>query len=322
MKYQAINTIKMITGAMLAILVSNALGLDFALSSGVIAMISLLQTKKESIVTGMKRLFSAIVGVVLAGGLFYLVGFDLWVLALFLLLYIPVTILMKLESVMITSIVLVSHIYSDGMLTLPGILNEVYLMMIGIGIAIVMNLYMPNYESEIKKIQQETEKLMVELLSWMANQILEVRDEKEQILKIKELKQSIKTGQDLAYQYMNNRLLEDNSYYADYFSMRKAQYRRLNDMVKYLGHHIVTIEEANDVKRFILKIADEFHESNTGQALLDELASIREKYKSYPLPESREAFENRAMLYQFLNDIENFIEIKADFVVMDSRQVV
>ena len=33
-----------------------------------------------------------------------------------------------------------------------------------------------------------------------------------------------------------------------------------------------------------------------------------------PLPKTRVEFESRAMLFQFLNDIEEFLEIKRDYM--------
>ena len=33
-----------------------------------------------------------------------------------------------------------------------------------------------------------------------------------------------------------------------------------------------------------------------------------------PLPQSRGEFENRAVLYQFFNDVEEFLEIKEEFL--------
>jgi uncharacterized membrane protein YgaE (UPF0421/DUF939 family) len=147
----------------------------------------------------------------------------------------------------------------------------------------------------------------------MAEHILDEQKLDERLAMLQDIKKTINGGRDLSYQYMNNSLLKDNSYYATYFTMRKAQYIRLKEMQKYFGHKAAAVDEAYVVKSFLLRMSDEFHESNTGQQLLRELADIREKYKSHPLPETREAFEHRAILYQFLNDIEHFIEIKSDF---------
>ena len=49
------------------------------------------------------------------------------------------------------------------------------------------------------------------------------------------------------------------------------------------------------------------------KALVD-LEKVKETFKKMPLPQSRGEFENRAVLYQFFNDVEEFLEIKEEFL--------
>ncbi|MEG0085126.1 MAG: hypothetical protein RR817_01510, partial [Niameybacter sp.] len=51
----------------------------------------------------------------------------------------------------------------------------------------------------------------------------------------------------------------------------------------------------------------------SAKMLLEQLAKLREVFRASSLPKTREEFENRAMLYQYLNDIEHFLEIKQSF---------
>jgi uncharacterized membrane protein YgaE (UPF0421/DUF939 family) len=64
---------------------------------------------------------------------------------------------------------------------------------------------------------------------------------------------------------------------------------------------------------FTLRLSNSIHEYNTAVGLLKRLQDLRESFKSMDLPKTREEFENRAMLYQFLNDLEQFLMIKNDF---------
>ena len=48
-------------------------------------------------------------------------------------------------------------------------------------------------------------------------------------------------------------------------------------------------------------------------ARLEELKNMREDMKSLPLPKERVEFENRAMLYQILNELEEFLFVKIQF---------
>jgi len=46
---------------------------------------------------------------------------------------------------------------------------------------------------------------------------------------------------------------------------------------------------------------------------LKNLDKLQIKYKASALPETREEFEVRAMLYQILNEIESFLMVKVQF---------
>lgn len=41
--------------------------------------------------------------------------------------------------------------------------------------------------------------------------------------------------------------------------------------------------------------------------LVEDLSQLRQNFTTMELPQDREEFENRVMLYQFLNDLEEFL---------------
>ena len=43
------------------------------------------------------------------------------------------------------------------------------------------------------------------------------------------------------------------------------------------------------------------------------MSFLRRDYEMMELPQSRKEFENRALLFQFLNDLEDFLIIKKEF---------
>ncbi len=62
------------------------------------------------------------------------------------------------------------------------------------------------------------------------------------------------------------------------------------------------------------KIKEQFRESNNARELIKELNRMKELFKEEPVPATREEFENRAILYGIMNNIESFLVIKRDFV--------
>jgi uncharacterized membrane protein YgaE (UPF0421/DUF939 family) len=67
------------------------------------------------------------------------------------------------------------------------------------------------------------------------------------------------------------------------------------------------------IANFTLRLSNSIHEYNTAEGLLKRLQDLKDNFKVMELPKTREEFENRAMLYQFLNDLEQFLMIKNDF---------
>ena len=62
-------------------------------------------------------------------------------------------------------------------------------------------------------------------------------------------------------------------------------------------------------------------ETNDPQKQVNELEHILTEMKNQPLPETRVEFESRAMLYQVLMDMEDFLILKKRFVsTIDEEQ--
>ena len=62
------------------------------------------------------------------------------------------------------------------------------------------------------------------------------------------------------------------------------------------------------------KLAEEFHELNNVESLLIELNELYEFFRKEKLPSTRDEFENRAILFNILIDLEHFLKIKRSFI--------
>ena len=72
--------------------------------------------------------------------------------------------------------------------------------------------------------------------------------------------------------------------------------------------------QAEIVADFVEDLADGMSEKTDPQAKINQLEKILREMKAQPLPESREEFESRAMLYHVLMDVEDFLILKKRFV--------
>jgi uncharacterized membrane protein YgaE (UPF0421/DUF939 family) len=114
MKSIIANSIKITLAAVLAILCAQALKLDFAVSAGIVAILSVQPTKKETLRTALARLLAFVLALAISITLFNLLGFTVPVFFLYLLIFILVCQWRKWISAMAMDSVLISHFLSFG----------------------------------------------------------------------------------------------------------------------------------------------------------------------------------------------------------------
>ena len=150
-------------------------------------------------------------------------------------------------------------------------------MILGVGFALVFNLYMPDGEKELKELQQETEKTFKRLLKDMSEHLnqpsrLTLQGQCQSLLA------KIRQGQEKAQVHQENQWSQKNSYYEAYFAMRRAQVRLLTEMIGLLRSIWVEEIYTEKFRALLLYTAETFDEANDGEDLL---LRIEELYQDY-----------------------------------------
>ncbi len=307
---------KVTAATLLAVLIAEVLHLHYSTTAGIIAMLSVLDTRKQSLIVGVKRLSAASIAVVMAILLFNAFGHHLWVLGVFLMIFIPLLTLLKSTEALTIGTVLVTHIYAINTADTSIFINELALLAIGVTVGWLLNLHMLGIEEEIRQCQVETESAIKELLNKMKLQLLNQCSVKEQENALEDLDRLISAGMSSAIKYNDNYILKDYGYFEKYFAMRRQQYFVLKHMENHFKHMYVAVDEAIPLSEFTALLSETLNECNDGMALLKALKALRHHYKETPLPKTRDEFENRATLFQYLNDLDYFIRIKSAFMVV------
>ncbi|MGM0124399.1 hypothetical protein IGI37_001776 [Enterococcus sp. AZ194] len=308
-----LRTIKTSVSAAVAMILANALQLLYAPSAGIIAVLSVTNSKKSSLQTGIYRLLSLTLATVLAFICFSLLGYQAIAFGVFLLLFIPLAVSFGLSDGIVVSSVLVTHYLVEGSMHWSLIVNEYLLMIIGVGLALLANLYMPNSENRLKEDQLVIETMFKKLLAEMALYLNQEVTEQKLLENCQGLFAFIREGQLRAQTYQENQWVVRNVYYGSYFAMRRTQISVLNDMIESLDRIELFGIQVEKMVALLEYTSETFAEENDGQELLERIFEVYEEYREMPLPESREEFENRAELFQFLQSFKSFIEIKAEF---------
>lgn len=313
MKYLQSKTFKMALSATIAIIISNYIGLKFGVTAGIIAILSIQETKKEALLVAGRRLIACAAAILLSFLLFWLLGNSPIVFGLFLLIFISGTILLKIEDGMVMGAVLSTHLLSSTDINVSWIINEVQLTIIGIGVAMLFNLYSSALDDEFDKNKARIEDCYRAILSDMAVSLVTQTVpiyEKKILLEVEGLVNKSKL---IAQAINNNKLFSINNYYVSYIEMRIIQLEVIKRMKRHFSRFYMTFEQTKILSEFTNNVAMNLHEDNDCLELLERLNLLRKDYKNMELPKNREEFENRALLFQFLNDLEDFLNAKREF---------
>lgn len=308
-----LRTIKTAIAAAAALFVAEQLQLTSATAAGIIAVLSVANTKRSTLKTAVNRLISLTLATLTAIIIFSLFGFHALAFGLYLLVFIPISVQFKVSEGISVSSVLVTHYLIEESLAPKLILNEYLLMILGVGFALLVNLYMPDTEKELKEDQLVVETMMKKMLQEMSDYLNQTVKEATLKDKCLSLVDFIKTAQLKAERFEENRLWSGNRYYFEYFAMRRLQVRTLSDMLSVLDQLTINDMEVKELRELFSYTAETLAEENDGRQILDQIQHAYQRYRDKPLPENREEFENRARLFHLLQLFQSFIEIKAGF---------
>lgn len=307
-------TFKMALSATLALVIGNVMGVQFATVAAVISILSIQNTRKDSFRIGVKRIIACTIAIFLGCILFKLIGQSPISFFIYLIAFIPITSKLKIEVGMVPAVVLATHLLIAEDISLYWILNELYIMIIGIGVASIANLFMPSLEGELRdkkrKVEEYYKVLFIKMAKSLITTTVEIDEEKFMI----DIENELFTAKDLTYKIVNNKFLKADSYYSDYINMRINQFYLIKRMRNHFSRLYMSLEQTKIMSEFIEEIGENIKEENDCSELIGKANSLRENFKRMKLPESREEFENRAQLLQFLNDLEEFLYLKRQII--------
>lgn len=305
--------IKIAAGSVIAIFLADMLGLSYSTSAGIITLLTIQDTSRETIKISIKRMIAFLLAAILSYIVFSIVGYHAFSYGIFLFIFIACCTPLHLGSAVSTNAVLVTHYLLAKDMSFPIIINEAVLLLIGAGIGTLLNLYMPGKEKEIRAMQRTLEEDLRTILLRMSEYI--VKEDRADYTGscFDRLQVDIDNGMKTAFAYMNNTFFQESKYFIEYMNMREQQRVVLQDIYKKIMNIRTIVPQTEQVSEFIHEIAVSFGESNNATELITELDGLFEQMKDSPLPVTREEFEGRAMLYAILMDLRYFLLLKKDF---------
>lgn len=338
-KFKSLNWLSLLKtgiGTAIAIILAEAIGLAYSPSAGIITLLTIQNTKKETIQIAFRRILAFVLAVLIAFILFTTIGYTPIVFGLFALIFVALCNLLGLQDGISMNAVLTTHFLIEQTMDIGMILNEVALLFIGMGIGIVINLIMPRNIKKIQLEQRDFEEEMKVTLRSLADDlrykdkslVLEndkgpsvIRENskklgsKRKTTDFTKLDRKLKVLINKAKVNSGNTLLSDTSYLISYLHMREHQIDGLKSISKLINQIPVLLEQSIHLADYMDHVAESFHELNNVKDLLADIDGLYDHYRKDKLPESREEFEYRAILFQILNELEHFLRIKREFVL-------
>ncbi|ATH92310.1 hypothetical protein ACH95_20245 [Bacillus glycinifermentans] len=305
-------TLKTALGTALSIYIAQLLGLHNFVSTGIITILCIQVTQKRSLLASWARFAACCLAIGFSYIFFELIGYHPAVIGLMLLFFIPTTVILKIKEGVVTSSVIILHLYMSEGITLPLVWNEFLIIITGIGVALLMNLYMPSLDKQLKQYQQKIEDNFAKIFEEIERYLLTGEQDwtgKE----IPETHRLINEAKTLAYRDVENHFLRHENLYYYYFKMREKQFEIIERALPKITSISMTVEQGHMIAAFIHDLRGAIHPGNTAHKFLKRLVKMREEIEEMELPTTREEFEARAALFYFLGEMEQYLVIKSYF---------
>ncbi|HZH58100.1 MAG TPA: aromatic acid exporter family protein [Metabacillus sp.] len=310
-------TAKTALGTTIAIILAQFLGLEFYTSAGIITILCIKITKKKSLRSSWERFLACSIAMIFSFVFFEGIAYHPLVIGLLLLLFIPTTVALKATEGIVTSTVVIFHLYSTNQINLQVISNELLLVTVGIGVALVMNLYMPSVEKKLKNYQIQIEENLATIFKEIELYLIE-KDRKWDGNEITKTAQLINEAKTVAFRDVENHFLRHENSYYHYFKMREKQFEIIERVIPSITSIHIAVEQSKMIAHFLHELSLNIHPGNTAHKFLVQLLDMKKSFEEMDLPKTREEFEARAALYHFVKEMEHYLIIKSQFKGMES----
>jgi len=308
-------TIKTALGTTISILLAQAIGLNNFASAGILTILCIKPTKVKSIKASWDRVLACIIAMGFSALFFEGITYHPVTIGLMLLFFIPTAVMFKAQEGIVSSSVIILHIYSAGNVTTGLLINELGIIIIGVGMALLMNLYMPSVERKLLEYQKELEenfrKIMLEIVNY-----LRTSDNSWGGVELTKTGKLIDEAKALAFRDVENHFRRNENLYYHYFKMREKQFEIIERILQLVASLPVTVVQGKMIADFMEELADYISPGEVPQNFLEKLLEMRVQFQNMDLPKTREEFEVRAALLQLTKEIEQYLTLKNSFKIL------
>jgi uncharacterized membrane protein YgaE (UPF0421/DUF939 family) len=308
LKYRLIIAVKMVIAFVVGILVAEMFRLEYAYTAGVIAVIGLDLTRRRALQAAIIWLIDSLLAIGISSLLFFLLGYEFWVLIIFVAVIVPLSFVLRLKDGIVIALVLISQLYVEQDLSFA--FNALYILLIGIAVAFLLNLYIPRSDKAITESIATIDQTIDRLIQGIA---------KGEPVDFTHVKQLIKGAKEKLFVDLENHYYVQTNQREDYIKMRRGQLIVLERIAPIL-EAVAPIPEKAIITDFLKRFAGRIGGTNYADDLWKELHRLLDYFKNAPLPTSRHEFEHRAELFHVLLQLDEFLDLKLKYHVIYNQE--
>ncbi len=290
--------LKMIVGFIAAYLIALAFKLDYSYTAGVIAVLSLALTKEAVLKAALARFSASLIGIGLGVLAFFLLGYQIYTLVIVVVILIALLYILRLEIGIVLALVLISQEYLGGEPTYA--LNALYILLIGMGVAILLNFYAPKPQKLIDTNELKIDKQMSDIFRKLSH---------DETVDFSPLKGAIEQAKKDLVLAKENRAMATVEKRMSYIGMRENQTLLLERVALILSSLQGSVYK-DKLLGFLGEFINNIGKIDYATGLLSKLDKLHKDYEKLNLPQTRKEFEQRAELFHVLSETRAFLEAK------------
>lgn len=305
-------TIKTSLGTAISILIAQWFGLDNFASAGILTILCIQVTKRRSLRTAWDRFLACVLVMPFSAIFFEVIAYHPIVIGVMLFFFIPTVVMLNAKDGVVTSSVIILHIYMAKDISRALFFNELGVITIGIGVALLINLYMPSVDEKLKDYRRKIEENFKVIFEEMI-QYLRKGESDWSGIEITETAKLLHEAKSLALMDIENHFLREENVYFRYFKIREKQFEIIERVLPMVTSITKTVTQGKMIADFLEELSENIHFGNTAYIYIDKLKKMKKEFQEMPLPKTREEFEVRASLLQIVNEMNQYLIIKSSF---------
>jgi len=307
-------TIKLAIVAVLSATIAYLVGITDYILVGTIGILSVSLTRKDTIKDNINRYIDVLLGLVLSSIIFFLFGFNLYALMGFVVLFIFISYVFKMNIGLIPALVLVKHLYEAHDISWLFVFERFGIITISIGTALLVSMVYPkSYNKRMIHYVKTVDDMLQDHLYMLSIYLIKRDNGPEYIKHYELLNNRISDIIKEAEIGDKDKLFDNDHQYLAYLYMRRNQLSYINNMYESVrrieNNHPYEAIISDYIKELVADIGT--HDKATSQQ--EKLEEMKDKFRLEKLPKTRREFETRALLFHILEDLGSLLKVKINF---------